>query len=53
MLAFREAWTHDDLPSSVAAIHLREAAHHLSELIGSVDVEDVLERVFSTFCVGK
>jgi tRNA modification GTPase len=53
LLAFREAWERNELPSSVAAIHLREAEHHLGELIGSVDVEDILERVFSTFCVGK
>jgi tRNA modification GTPase len=53
LMAFREAWLRNDPPSSVAAVHLREAAHHLAELIGSVDVEDVLERVFSTFCVGK
>jgi tRNA modification GTPase len=53
LLAFREVWAHNELPSSVATIHLREAGHHLAELIGSVDVEDVLERVFSTFCVGK
>lgn len=51
--AFREAWEKNDPPSSVAAIHLREAAHHLGELIGSIDVEDVLGRVFSSFCVGK
>jgi tRNA modification GTPase len=53
MLAFHTAWACSDPPASVAAIHLREAAHHLTELIGSVDVEEVLGRVFSTFCVGK
>ena len=53
LLAFQEAWGRNEVPSSVAAIHLREAEHHLAELIGSVDVEDILERVFSTFCVGK
>lgn len=51
--AFRDAWAINDPPSSVAAVHLREAAHHLGELIGSIDVEEVLGRVFSTFCVGK
>jgi tRNA modification GTPase len=51
--AFRAAWERGDPPSSVAAVHLRQAAHHLAELIGSVDVEDVLGRVFSSFCVGK
>ena len=53
LLAFRDAWMMGDLPSSIAAIHLRTAGHQLEELIGSVDVEDVLTRVFSTFCIGK
>jgi tRNA modification GTPase len=53
LVAFREAWERKEVPSSVAAIHLREAEHHLAELIGSVEVEDVLERVFFTFCIGK
>ena len=53
LVAFGDAWAINDPPSSVAAIHLREAAHDLSELIGSIDVEDVLDRVFSSFCVGK
>ena len=53
LLAFGQAWALNDPPSSVAAIHLREAAHYLGELIGSIEVDDVLERVFSSFCVGK
>jgi tRNA modification GTPase len=32
---------------------LRTAVYVLEELIGTVDIEDVLERVFSSFCVGK
>lgn len=51
--AFREGWLSDALPATVAAVHLRSAVHSLEELIGSVDVEDVLDRVFSSFCVGK
>ena len=53
LAAFGEAWGKNHPPSSVAAVHLREAAHYLGELIGSIDVEDVLGRVFSKFCVGK
>jgi tRNA modification GTPase len=41
------------VPTSVAAVHLRSAVHELETLIGALDVEDVLTRVFSTFCVGK
>ncbi|MEX0909140.1 MAG: GTPase, partial [Gemmatimonadaceae bacterium] len=51
--AFREGWLSEQLPATVAAVHLRSAVHSLEELIGSVDVEDVLDRVFSSFCVGK
>ena len=51
--AFREAWERDALPAPVAATHLRAAIHALDELTGGIDVEDVLERVFRTFCVGK
>jgi len=37
----------------LVAHHIRRAASALDELIGVVDVEDVLDRVFSRFCVGK
>ncbi|HEY5492567.1 MAG TPA: tRNA modification GTPase [Gemmatimonadaceae bacterium] len=50
---FREAWAQGALPAPVAATHLRAAVTALEELIGAVDVEDVLERVFRSFCVGK
>lgn len=32
---------------------LRRAAHALGRLTGAVDVEDVLDQVFSRFCIGK
>lgn len=50
---FRQAWTARTVPGVVAAVHLRSAATALEELIGTVDVEDVLDRVFASFCVGK
>jgi tRNA modification GTPase len=37
----------------LAAHHVREAVSALDELIGTVDVEEVLGRIFATFCVGK
>ncbi len=53
LAAFRAAWMERALPAPVAATHLRAAVTALEELVGAVDVEDVLERVFRTFCVGK
>lgn len=50
---FCRAWKDDKLPATVAAVHLRTAITALEELVGAVDVEDVLDRVFSSFCVGK
>lgn len=51
--AFRERWGTQDVPAPVAAVHLREAVTALEDLIGAVDVEDVLDEVFRRFCVGK
>jgi tRNA modification GTPase len=51
--AFRSAWSEDVVPASVAAIHVRAAADALGELIGTVQVDDVLDAVFRRFCVGK
>jgi tRNA modification GTPase len=51
--AFREQWSRGELPATVAAVHLREAVRSLEDLIGAVDVEDILDEVFRRFCVGK
>jgi tRNA modification GTPase len=37
----------------VVAVHVRAAATALEDIIGAIDVDDVLERVFGEFCVGK
>jgi tRNA modification GTPase len=37
----------------LAAHHLREATAGLDELVGAVDIEDVLDQVFRSFCIGK
>jgi len=42
-----------ELPATIVAVHLHSAQSHLEELVGAIDVEDVLDRVFSAFCVGK
>jgi tRNA modification GTPase len=50
---FLRAWTEKNLPATIASIHLRTAVSTLEELIGTVEVEDIFDRVFSSFCVGK
>ena len=50
---FQQAWDENSLPATVASVHLRTAVLALEELIGTVEIEDVFDRVFSSFCVGK
>ena len=51
--AFIDAFTSEELPASIAAIHVRHAADALGELIGVLHTDDVLDVVFRQFCVGK
>lgn len=53
LVAFDAAWRDGALPATVVAVHLHDARTALEELIGTVDVEDVLGRVFASFCIGK
>jgi len=41
------------LPTPIAASYLLTARDALSELIGTVETEEILGRVFSSFCIGK
>ena len=51
--AFSEAWDDNALPAPVTAVHLRAAITALESLVGAISTDDVLDRVFSSFCVGK
>lgn len=37
----------------LVALHIREAALAIGEITGDIAADEVLERVFSTFCLGK
>lgn len=50
---FQQAWTENEVPATIAAVHLRAAAHVLDELVGAISVDDVLDKLFRDFCVGK
>lgn len=53
MRDFASAVDDEGLPATVAAVHLRTAAESLADVVGAIDVEDILDRLFRTFCVGK
>jgi tRNA modification GTPase len=37
----------------LVALDVREALHHVGEVTGRVDVEEILGAIFSQFCIGK
>jgi len=41
------------LPAELAAVNLSEAREALEEIIGIVNNDNILERIFSNFCIGK
>jgi tRNA modification GTPase len=41
------------VPSECLAVDLRDAIDALGEIVGEVTNEDVLDRIFSEFCIGK
>lgn len=52
MAGFRGVWSGGH-PPEIAATHLHDAVLALEELLGVVTNEDVLDALFSSFCVGK
>jgi tRNA modification GTPase len=52
-LAAAEAAIAGDKPVELAAEELRSSAQALGRIVGAIDVEDVLDAVFSRFCIGK
>lgn len=50
---FVHGWSSGELPAPVAAVHLQSARDALSDLVGTISTEEVLDRVFADFCIGK
>ena len=50
---FLDAWQSGALPATVAAIHLQSARDALQMVTGTINTDDVLDRVFRDFCIGK
>ncbi|MGI8496208.1 MAG: tRNA uridine-5-carboxymethylaminomethyl(34) synthesis GTPase MnmE [Gemmatimonadaceae bacterium] len=50
---FAQLWREGKLPISLATTYLKSAETALEEMIGTVEIDDVLDNLFRTFCVGK
>jgi tRNA modification GTPase len=44
---------HEGIPLDLLAVDLRTALDHIGEITGHVNTEDILDRVFRDFCIGK
>lgn len=53
ILALENAAEQSDAPAELLVEDLRLAARHLGAISGIIGVEDVLDRIFSSFCIGK
>ncbi|RFZ86006.1 tRNA uridine-5-carboxymethylaminomethyl(34) synthesis GTPase MnmE [Mucilaginibacter terrenus] len=43
----------DDITSDFLAMDIKQALHYLGEITGAVTTDDLLENIFSKFCIGK
>jgi tRNA modification GTPase len=43
----------EQMPAELLALELRGALDQLGEMVGAVYTEDLLDRIFSRFCIGK
>jgi tRNA modification GTPase len=45
--------TSSGMGNELIAVELRAALHELGKVVGAVYTDDLLDRIFSTFCIGK
>jgi tRNA modification GTPase len=43
----------DQVTGDFLALDIREALHHLGEITGEITTDDLLDNIFSKFCIGK
>ncbi len=43
----------EEAPLEIPALELREALDSLGEIVGTVSTDEILDRIFSEFCIGK
>jgi tRNA modification GTPase len=43
----------NNISNDLLAMDIRQALHHLGEITGEITTDDLLENIFSKFCIGK
>ncbi len=43
----------ENLGDEIVALEIRDALEHLGRILGTVYTDDILDRIFSKFCIGK
>ncbi|MEZ0360294.1 MAG: tRNA uridine-5-carboxymethylaminomethyl(34) synthesis GTPase MnmE [Hydrogenobacter sp.] len=43
----------EEISTEILALELREALNYLDEIVGAITTEDMLNAIFSRFCIGK
>ena len=41
------------LPADLLSQDLRDALHHIGTITGAITTDEILEEIFSKFCIGK
>ena len=44
---------HNPVTSDFLAMDIKQALHYLGEITGTVTTDDLLENIFTKFCIGK
>lgn len=52
-LATARRGMHSNTPSDLLSEEIRQIIHHLGEITGEITTTDILESIFSQFCIGK
>ena len=52
-LAAARRGMHSNTPSDLLSEEIRQIIHHLGEITGEITTTDILESIFSQFCIGK
>jgi tRNA modification GTPase len=47
------AGIHNGSTKDFTAMDIRQALHHLGEITGQITTDDLLDNIFSKFCIGK